>query len=101
MFQEGTVPCNYLGTIEKEIHSRKNRVRHAMNGALISIGFRRPSLTKQALAAAKRIGKVEVDHGETGCKTRMWPTTSGASWTTGKNAGLVRRGNSFWKHDHG
>ena len=29
----------------------------------------RPKLQKKAIAAAKRIGKVEVDHGETGCKT--------------------------------
>jgi 3-methyladenine DNA glycosylase AlkD len=26
-------------------------------------------LEKRAVAAAKRVGKVEVDHGETGCKT--------------------------------
>jgi hypothetical protein len=40
-----------------------------MNNALIAIGCRNPTLTKRALAASKRIGKVEVDHGETGCKT--------------------------------
>jgi hypothetical protein len=40
-----------------------------MNNALISIGIRNPKLRKQAIAAAKRIGKVDVDHGETSCKT--------------------------------
>ena len=40
-----------------------------MNGALISIGMRNPGLEKKAVAAARRIGKVEVDHGETSCKT--------------------------------
>jgi 3-methyladenine DNA glycosylase AlkD len=58
-----------LGTIERDIHASKNRVRHAMNGALIAIGLRSKALQRQALAAAKRIGRVEVDHGETGCKT--------------------------------
>lgn len=58
-----------LKTIEKEIASRPNRVRHSMNMAVISIGARNATLRKRATATAKRIGKVEVDHGETGCKT--------------------------------
>ena len=40
-----------------------------MNRALIAIGRRTPPLRRAATAAAKRIGPVEVDHGETGCKT--------------------------------
>ena len=40
-----------------------------MNNALISIGVRNPKLQKSATAAAVRIGTVEVDHGETSCKT--------------------------------
>ena len=58
-----------LGAIERDIHSSQNRVKDAMNSALIAIGLRSPGLQKKALAAAKRIGKVEVDHGETSCKT--------------------------------
>lgn len=58
-----------LQTIEKEIHSSPNRARYAMNTALIGIGGYKPALTKEALAAARRIGKVEVDHGDTCCKT--------------------------------
>jgi len=58
-----------LAIIEREIHRSANRARHAMNNALISIGIYRPPLRKEAIAAAKRIGKVEVDHGETSCKT--------------------------------
>ena len=58
-----------LQTIESEIHGRQNRVRYAMNSALMNIGGRNLTLKKQAIAAAHRIGKVEVDHGETGCKT--------------------------------
>lgn len=59
----------YLERIEREIHDALNLTRDAMNSALISIGIRNRSLHKKAIAAAKQIGKVEVDHGETGCKT--------------------------------
>ena len=58
-----------LSFIEDHIFQSANRVRHCMNGALIAIGCRNPELRTQALEAAKRIGKVEVDHGETSCKT--------------------------------
>ena len=58
-----------LATIEKEIHKAPNWVRSAMNGALIAIGVYKPGVRKQVLAAATRIGRVEVDHGETNCKT--------------------------------
>ncbi|HSS49188.1 MAG TPA: DNA alkylation repair protein [Thermoanaerobaculia bacterium] len=58
-----------LARIERELHNSQNRVRHQMNGALISIGGRNPALQKKALAAGGRLGKVEVDHGDTGCKT--------------------------------
>jgi 3-methyladenine DNA glycosylase AlkD len=59
----------YLATIEARIHAARNRVRDAMNSALITIGARSDALEPKALAAAERIGKVEVDHGQTGCKT--------------------------------
>ena len=58
-----------LARIEKTIGNAKNRVRHAMNGALIAIGGRSTKLKTAAIAAAKRIGKVEVDHGDTSCET--------------------------------
>jgi 3-methyladenine DNA glycosylase AlkD len=58
-----------LSRIESDIHKSKNRVRDAMNNALIAIALKNGKLEKKAIAAAKRIGKIEVDHGETGCKT--------------------------------
>lgn len=61
--------AGYLEAIEAKIHTGKHWAKHAMNNALISIGARNPTLRKKAVAAAKRIGKVEVNHGETGCKT--------------------------------
>ncbi len=59
----------HLKVIEKNIHKAKNKVRDTMNSALIAIGIRNEALQAKALAAAARIGKVEVNHGETGCKT--------------------------------
>jgi 3-methyladenine DNA glycosylase AlkD len=58
-----------LATIEQGIHRSPNWARYAMNNALIAIGVYKPALHKKAMAAARRIGKVEVDHGETNCKT--------------------------------
>ena len=58
-----------LPVIEKGIHAARNRTRHSMNNALIAIGARSEALAGAAIAAAARIGKVEVDHGETNCKT--------------------------------
>lgn len=60
---------DYLQRIESRIHASPNWVRYAMNNALINIGVRNARLQKLAIAAAKRIGTVEVDHGETSCKT--------------------------------
>ncbi len=60
--------AGYVEVIERGIHDAKNRVKYSMNNAVIAIGLR-PKLRKNVIAAAKRIGKVEVDHGKTGCKT--------------------------------
>ena len=71
--QDQTLPdqffAAFLERIEKEIHMRKNRVRDGMNTALIAIGIRNPVLTAQAMIVAEKIGKVDVDHGQTSCKT--------------------------------
>lgn len=58
-----------LKTIENETHGSANWARYAMNGALIAIGVFKPSCRDKAIDAAKRIGKVEVDYGETYCET--------------------------------
>ena len=58
-----------LATIEKQIQRSPNWARYAMNGALISIGVFKPTLRQRAIETAQRIGQVEVDHGETTCKT--------------------------------
>ena len=58
-----------ISRIQREIHDAKNRVRYGMNSALIGIGGGLPALTEAALKAAAKVGKVDVDHGETSCKT--------------------------------
>ncbi|MBP6703925.1 MAG: DNA alkylation repair protein [Vicinamibacteria bacterium] len=69
-----------LATIEKDIHAAPNAEREAMNGALISIGCRDAGLRKAAMAAAKRIGPVEVDHGDTDCKTPLAADSIEKAW---------------------
>jgi 3-methyladenine DNA glycosylase AlkD len=59
----------YLAIIADDIHNRKNRVRYAMNNALIAIGMRNETLEAQAMEVAAKIGEVMVDHGETSCQT--------------------------------
>jgi 3-methyladenine DNA glycosylase AlkD len=58
-----------LSQIEKSIHSAPSWEKYTMNAALIAIGGRNAALRKAATAAAKRIGTVEVNHGDTECKT--------------------------------
>ncbi|OPA13668.1 DNA alkylation repair protein [Bacillus cereus] len=59
----------YLEEIKENIHNEKNRKKEAMNSALIAIGIRNEDLERQAIEIASEIGKIEVDHGATSCKT--------------------------------
>jgi 3-methyladenine DNA glycosylase AlkD len=71
--RDETMPDAYfekkLAEIEKTIHTAPNGDREGMNMGVILIGLRNANLRKAATAAAKRIGKVEIDHGDTDCKT--------------------------------
>lgn len=58
-----------LAALERGIHEVSDGERYARNGALIAFGGRSAGLRDKALAAARRIGHVEVDHGETYCQT--------------------------------
>src|SRR5262245_23362516 len=57
-----------LQRVEKNIHQAPNRVRYVMNNFVIAIGSYVKSLTDFAVQTAKKIGKVEVDVGDTACK---------------------------------
>jgi hypothetical protein len=59
----------YLGKIVGEIDKSPNRARYAMNNAMISIGVFSPGMREDAIKAAIEVGRVDVDHGETYCKT--------------------------------
>lgn len=57
-----------LERVTKSIPSAANRVRYVMNNFVISVGVFVKSLSAKAKAAAKKIGKVEVEMGSTSCQ---------------------------------
>ena len=59
----------YMDKVLKEVHSASNEVKGMMNAYIIAVGTYVKPLLKQAKATAKKMGKVEVDHGDTSCKT--------------------------------
>ena len=59
-----------LPRLQRELHALPNYARYGANACLIGIGGR-PSLTTAALAVAAVVGAVDVDHGQTGCKTPL------------------------------
>ena len=62
-----------LKRVEKEIHAAPDRVRYNMNNFVISVAAYVTPLFDLALAAAERIGEVEVDMGDTACKVPFAP----------------------------
>jgi 3-methyladenine DNA glycosylase AlkD len=60
-----------LGTVVKEIKSAQNRERYTMNGFVISVGSYVKPLAKEAKDAARKIGAVSVDVGETACQVPL------------------------------
>lgn len=57
-----------LDRVVKEIDAAPNRVKYTMNGFVIAVGSYVKPLLKDAKAAAKKLGKVSVDMGDTACK---------------------------------
>jgi len=60
-----------LQTVIKEIEAAPNRVRYTMNGFVIAVGCYVKPLSKKAKAAARQIGAISVDMGETACKVPL------------------------------
>lgn len=77
-----------LGEIEKSIQASPNAQREPMLRALIAIGCRSTALRKSVTAAAKRIGKVEIDHGDTACKTPEAAPTLEKAWAHATSKGF-------------
>lgn len=57
-----------IDRVAKTIHQQPNRVRYSMNGFVLAAGGFVKALTADAVAAAKKMGTVEVDMGDTSCQ---------------------------------
>ena len=57
-----------LNKIVAKIHKAPNRVRHMMNAFVIAVGSYVAPLIREAKQAAKKIGTVNVDMGDTACQ---------------------------------
>jgi 3-methyladenine DNA glycosylase AlkD len=62
-----------LQRVETSIRAAPDKVRYAMNMFVIGVGGYVAPLSDRALAAAERIGKIEVDPGDTSCKAPFAP----------------------------
>jgi len=60
-----------LDRVEKNVHESQNRIRYSMNGFVISVGTYVKGLTNKALTVGEKIGKVQVDMGDTACKVPL------------------------------
>lgn len=72
VWPDETLPVKVLEALMKRvvktIHASPNRVRYVMNSFIICCGTYVAPLAEKALAAAKTIGRVEVDMGQTACQ---------------------------------
>jgi 3-methyladenine DNA glycosylase AlkD len=59
--------------VEKTIHQAPNRVRYAMNMFLLCVAGYVPLLMQTAIETSKRIGKVEINLGNTSCQVPNIP----------------------------
>src|SRR6185503_5894132 len=62
-----------LDRVRKTIHQQPDRIRSAMNQFVIACGGYLRPLTAAAQKAAKEIGVVEVDMGDTSCQVPFAP----------------------------
>jgi len=60
-----------LDRVVKQIDAAPNYVRYTMNGFVIAVGGSVKPLLQEAKAAAKKIGTVSVDMGDTACKVPL------------------------------
>lgn len=77
-----------LVEIERGIHAAPNAQRYFMNQALIAIGCRSAALQRAAWAAARRLGPIEIDHGDTACQTPDAAATIARSWAYAESKGF-------------
>jgi hypothetical protein len=79
----------HLAGIERMIHTAPNEDRDSMNRAVISIGCHNAHMMALALAAAARIGPVDIDHGDTSCETPDAAAYIAKAWAHATAKGFV------------
>jgi 3-methyladenine DNA glycosylase AlkD len=79
-----------LGDVVQRVHKAQNRERHTMNNFVIAVGTYVAPLSKQAKAAARQIGVVTVDMGDTACEVPLATASIAKADATGK-AGKKRK----------
>lgn len=62
-----------LARVEKQIHDQPNRVRGAMNSFVICVGSYVAPLTSHCLKTAEKVGRVDIDMGDTSCQVPFAP----------------------------
>lgn len=62
---------NMLVQVEENVHAERNRVKYAMNQFVICAGSFVPLLNEKAKETARKIGKVNVNVGNTACKVPL------------------------------
>lgn len=67
--KEDSYYSNLIKLGEKILQTSPNRAKEAINNTLIAIGGINQKLRKEVESAAKIIGPLEVDHGDTSCQT--------------------------------
>lgn len=60
-----------LAYVVQNIDGAKNRVRHTMNGFVIAVGSYVKPMNAKAKSAARKLGAVSVDMGDTACKVPL------------------------------
>ena len=78
----------HIATITAKIHGQPSAERETMNMAIIQMGSRNAALRVAATAAAARIGAVDIDHGDTACKTPDAATYIDKTWTHSAGKGF-------------
>lgn len=62
-----------LARVQKTLHQSPDKVRYVMNSFVISLAIYVRELRDAAIEATKKIGRVTVDMGDTGCKVPYAP----------------------------
>jgi 3-methyladenine DNA glycosylase AlkD len=75
----------YLDKIPTQIEKAPNRKKQAMHLSIIAIGIRSEALAKKAITTARTVGPIEIDHGETDCKTPEAEAYIKKAWARKKN----------------